>query len=254
MISPAPATPPRAPVPIPTVRSPLPPFIWGFAAHRRRVLAMTMLFAHCCQRTADSLLVAARFFDEALIFPLDPSCGTPLVRNRQGPAMTDLAPHTDGTVFGVGLELTAGELTVDGLTPGCSAEKSSSVMVGDEIIAVDGAENLTVQHAKQLMLGRCEPPPGRGGLWCIACSCACAGPGCMSFAEPKAKRIALGSKTENSFSCEAKGFPILIFSSALCVQPGLLCHRHLPPRGGQLHALLQGNAKCTSTGQAKIRR
>jgi hypothetical protein len=57
-------------------------------------------------------------------------------------------------MFGVGLELCPGELTVDALTPGCSAEKSGSVVAGDEIIAVDGAENLTVQHAKQLMMGR----------------------------------------------------------------------------------------------------
>uniref|UniRef100_A0A7S0YLJ3 PDZ domain-containing protein n=1 Tax=Hemiselmis tepida TaxID=464990 RepID=A0A7S0YLJ3_9CRYP len=62
-------------------------------------------------------------------------------------------PH-DAVLFGVGLELAPGQLIVDGLTPGCSAEKSGSVIPGDELIAVDGAEDLTVSHAKQLMMGR----------------------------------------------------------------------------------------------------
>ena len=38
--------------------------------------------------------------------------------------------------------------------PGCSAEKSNNVQIGDEIVAVDGTESLTVPEAKQLMLGR----------------------------------------------------------------------------------------------------
>jgi hypothetical protein len=60
----------------------------------------------------------------------------------------------DYVQFGVGIELLGG-LNVNSLSPGCSAEKSGNVQIGDEIVAVDGSEGLTVPQAKQMMLGRC---------------------------------------------------------------------------------------------------
>lgn len=56
--------------------------------------------------------------------------------------------------FGVGIELVTGQLIVGGMTPGCSAEKSGNVAVGDEITAVDGVEELSVKQAKLCFLGR----------------------------------------------------------------------------------------------------
>jgi C-terminal processing protease CtpA/Prc len=64
-----------------------------------------------------------------------------------------LVASVDYVQFGVGIEILGG-LTVHSLTPGCSAEKSGNVELGDEICAVDGTENLTVPQAKQMMLGR----------------------------------------------------------------------------------------------------
>ena len=59
----------------------------------------------------------------------------------------------DGVQFGVGFSVD-GWLTVDALAPGCSADKSGSVQVGDRVVAVDGNADLTPDTAKDLILGR----------------------------------------------------------------------------------------------------
>jgi hypothetical protein len=45
-------------------------------------------------------------------------------------------------------------MVVDALAPGCSADKSGSVQVGDYVAAVDGKTDLSPTHAKEMILGR----------------------------------------------------------------------------------------------------
>lgn len=68
-------------------------------------------------------------------------------------ARNSVHPH-DATSFGVGLAIENPSLKVDDLIPGCSAEKSGAVQLGDEVLAVDGTEVLHAHHAKDLILGR----------------------------------------------------------------------------------------------------
>lgn len=61
-------------------------------------------------------------------------------------------PH-DAILFGVGFSLDEG-MIVDALAPGCSADKSGSVQVGDYVAAVDGKTDLSPTQAKEMILGR----------------------------------------------------------------------------------------------------
>jgi len=45
-------------------------------------------------------------------------------------------------------------MNVDALAPGCSADKSGSVQVGDYVHAVDGKPDLDPSQAKKAILGR----------------------------------------------------------------------------------------------------
>eukprot|EP00285_Hemiselmis_virescens_P014610 CAMPEP_0173397792 /NCGR_PEP_ID=MMETSP1356-20130122/39497_1 /TAXON_ID=77927 ORGANISM="Hemiselmis virescens, Strain PCC157" /NCGR_SAMPLE_ID=MMETSP1356 /ASSEMBLY_ACC=CAM_ASM_000847 /LENGTH=98 /DNA_ID=CAMNT_0014357133 /DNA_START=6 /DNA_END=298 /DNA_ORIENTATION=+ len=56
--------------------------------------------------------------------------------------------------FGIGVVLGPGGCEIVKLTPGGSAEQSGSVRVGDYVQSIDGQGNLSVGHARQLMLGR----------------------------------------------------------------------------------------------------
>jgi len=61
-------------------------------------------------------------------------------------------PH-DAILFGVGFSLDEG-MTVDALAPGCSADRSGSVQIGDYVAGVDGQTELSPTEAKELILGR----------------------------------------------------------------------------------------------------
>ena len=61
-------------------------------------------------------------------------------------------PH-DTILFGVGFSLDA-NMSIDALAPGCSADKSGSVQVGDYVVAVDGKSDLSPTQAKEMILGR----------------------------------------------------------------------------------------------------
>jgi len=61
-------------------------------------------------------------------------------------------PH-DAILFGVGFSLDE-TMNVDALAPGCSADKSGSVQVGDYVHAVDGKPDLDPSQAKKAILGR----------------------------------------------------------------------------------------------------
>ena len=52
----------------------------------------------------------------------------------------------DAILFGVGFSLDEC-MTVDALAPGCSANKSGSVQVGDYVLAVDGKGHLSPTEA-----------------------------------------------------------------------------------------------------------
>jgi C-terminal processing protease CtpA/Prc len=45
-------------------------------------------------------------------------------------------------------------MRVESLLPGCAAEKSGNIQVGDEIVAVDGEEGLDGARARARILGR----------------------------------------------------------------------------------------------------
>ena len=61
-------------------------------------------------------------------------------------------PH-DTILFGVGFSLDA-NMCIDALAPGCSADKSGSVKVGDYVVAVEGNAELSPAQAKEMILGR----------------------------------------------------------------------------------------------------
>lgn len=61
-------------------------------------------------------------------------------------------PH-DAILFGVGFSLDEG-MTIDALAPGCSADRSGSCQVGDQVVSVDGQSELSAAEAKDLILGR----------------------------------------------------------------------------------------------------
>eukprot|EP00961_Rhodomonas_salina_P006552 88843-Rhodomonas_salina.3 len=55
---------------------------------------------------------------------------------------------------GVGIEFESGRLVVASLVVGCSAARSSEVEVGDEMVAVEGYEDIDFSRARSLILGR----------------------------------------------------------------------------------------------------
>jgi hypothetical protein len=60
----------------------------------------------------------------------------------------------DHMSFGVGIELHKDHLTVTNLIIGCSADKSGSVILGDEITHIDGLMMTTTSQAKKKLLGK----------------------------------------------------------------------------------------------------